>query len=57
MWTIFSRDASKDFPFEITECPNYEFNVKSLWKLNRGKKKVIMKICIIIYKLNVQYCV
>jgi hypothetical protein len=41
MWTIFSRDSSKDFPFEITECPNYEFNDKSLWKLNKGKKKVI----------------
>ncbi|XP_025409122.1 N-terminal kinase-like protein [Sipha flava] len=39
MWTIFSRDSSKDFPFEITECPNYEFNDKSLWKLNKGKKK------------------
>lgn len=40
MWTIFSRDSSKDFPFEITECPNYQFNEKSLWKLNKGKKKV-----------------
>ncbi|XP_050439398.1 N-terminal kinase-like protein isoform X2 [Adelges cooleyi] len=39
MWTIFSRDSSKDFPFEITEPSNYGFNEKSLWKLNKGKKK------------------
>lgn len=41
MWTIFSRDSYKDFPFEITELQNYDFNNKSLWKLNKGKKKVI----------------
>ncbi|VVC26936.1 Hypothetical protein CINCED_3A008055 [Cinara cedri] len=39
MWTIFSRDSSKDFPYEITDCGNYEFNKKSLWNLNKGKKK------------------
>uniref|UniRef100_A0A2H8TJL8 N-terminal kinase-like protein n=1 Tax=Melanaphis sacchari TaxID=742174 RepID=A0A2H8TJL8_9HEMI len=39
MWTIFSRDSSKDFPYEISESPNYRFNEKSLWKLNKGKKK------------------
>lgn len=41
MWNIFTRDSSKDFPFEVTECPNYKFNEKSLWKLNKGRKKVI----------------
>lgn len=40
MWNIFSRDSVKDFPYEITECPNYGFNNKSLWKLTKGKKKV-----------------
>lgn len=40
MWNIFSRDSSKDFPFEVTECPSYGFNNNSLWKLNKGKKKV-----------------
>lgn len=44
MWTIFSRDTSKDFPYEITECVNYEFNKKSLWNLNKGKKKVMDNI-------------
>ncbi|XP_001949439.2 N-terminal kinase-like protein isoform X1 [Acyrthosiphon pisum] len=39
MWTIFSRDSSKDFPYEISESPKYVFNEKSLWKLNKGKKK------------------
>ncbi|XP_060846657.1 N-terminal kinase-like protein isoform X2 [Rhopalosiphum padi] len=39
MWTIFSRDSSKDFPYEISESPSYGFNEKSLWKLNKGKKK------------------
>ncbi|XP_015376715.1 PREDICTED: N-terminal kinase-like protein [Diuraphis noxia] len=39
MWTIFSRDSSKDFPYEISESPRYGFNEKSLWKLNKGKKK------------------
>ncbi|XP_050528377.1 N-terminal kinase-like protein [Daktulosphaira vitifoliae] len=39
MWTIFSRDSSKDFPFEIIGSLNYRFNEKSLWKLNKGKKK------------------
>lgn len=40
MWNIFTRDSSKDFSFEVTECPNYKFNEKSLWKLNKGKRKV-----------------
>lgn len=39
MWNIFSRDSSKDFPFEVTESPSYGFNNNSLWKLNKGKKK------------------
>lgn len=42
MWTIFSRDPSKDFPYEITKCPNYEFNQKSLWELKKGRKKVFI---------------
>lgn len=40
MWGIFSRDSVKDFSYEITECPNYGFNERSLWKLTKGRKKV-----------------
>lgn len=54
MWTIFSRDSSKDFPFEITESLNYKFNEKSLWKLNKGKKKVILNVYFILV-LNILY--
>ena len=43
MWSFFSRDAAKDFPYEILEQVNgtEEF---LLWKLHKGKKKVFQLI-------------
>lgn len=36
MWSFFSRDTSKDFPFEIGECIG---DTKSIWSLHRAKRK------------------
>lgn len=43
MWSFFSRDAAKDFPYEILEQVNgtEEF---LFWKLHKGKKKVCQLI-------------
>uniref|UniRef100_A0A2M4BCN2 N-terminal kinase-like protein n=1 Tax=Anopheles marajoara TaxID=58244 RepID=A0A2M4BCN2_9DIPT len=38
MWSFFSRDSSKDFPYEIGE-PVPQFDAKSIWALHRGKRK------------------
>lgn len=39
MWSFFSRDFSKDFPYEIGEhVPGLEN--KSVWQLHKAKKKV-----------------
>lgn len=39
MWSFFSRDAAKDFPYEIgAEIEGV--NDYSVWKLHQGKKKV-----------------
>ncbi|XP_058063107.1 N-terminal kinase-like protein [Anopheles bellator] len=38
MWSFFSRDSSKDFPYEIGE-PVQQFDAKSIWALHRGKRK------------------
>ncbi|XP_053665496.1 N-terminal kinase-like protein [Anopheles marshallii] len=38
MWSFFSRDSSKDFPYEIGEQVQ-QFDAKSIWSLHRGKRK------------------
>uniref|UniRef100_A0A182YH42 N-terminal kinase-like protein n=1 Tax=Anopheles stephensi TaxID=30069 RepID=A0A182YH42_ANOST len=38
MWSFFSRDSSKDFPYEIGEQVQ-QFDTKSIWSLHRGKRK------------------
>lgn len=38
MWSFFSRDQSKDFPYEIGEQV-HGLESKSIWSLHRGKKK------------------
>uniref|UniRef100_A0A182Q1K3 N-terminal kinase-like protein n=1 Tax=Anopheles farauti TaxID=69004 RepID=A0A182Q1K3_9DIPT len=38
MWSFFSRDSSKDFPYEIGD-PVQQFDTKSIWSLHRGKRK------------------
>lgn len=38
MWSFFSRDPTKDFPYEIGE-PVDGFEGKSLWTLHRAKRK------------------
>lgn len=38
MWSFFSRDSSKDFPYEIGECVG-NLDAKSIWSLHRAKKK------------------
>lgn len=37
MWSIFSRDSTKDFPFEIDASEIVETN--SIWKLCKGRRK------------------
>lgn len=38
MWSFFSRDSSKDFPYEIGELqPGLE--AKSIWSLHKAKRK------------------
>lgn len=39
MWSFFSRDSSKDFPYEIGECVS-GFDAKSIWSLHKAKRKV-----------------
>lgn len=39
MWSFFSRDPSKDFPYEIGE-PIPGLEEVSLWSLHKAKKKV-----------------
>ncbi|CAG5106864.1 Similar to scyl1: N-terminal kinase-like protein (Xenopus tropicalis) [Cotesia congregata] len=38
MWSLFSRDPAKDFPYEIGEVVD-GFDGKSIWTLYRAKKK------------------
>ena len=38
MWSFFSRDSSKDFPYEIGECVA-GLDAKSVWSLHKGKRK------------------
>ncbi|GLH15166.1 N-terminal kinase-like protein [Gryllus bimaculatus] len=38
MWSLFARDPSKDFPYEISE-PVQGLEDKSVWSLHQGKKK------------------
>ncbi|CAG2063101.1 unnamed protein product, partial [Timema podura] len=38
MWSFFSRDPSKDFPYEITE-PVQGLENTSVWTLHKAKKK------------------
>ncbi|XP_053682714.1 N-terminal kinase-like protein [Sabethes cyaneus] len=38
MWSFFSRDSTKDFPYEIGE-PVQQFDSRSIWSLHRGKRK------------------
>lgn len=38
MWSFFSRDSSKDFPYEIGELvPGFE--ARSIWSLHKAKRK------------------
>ncbi|XP_055524243.1 N-terminal kinase-like protein isoform X2 [Wyeomyia smithii] len=38
MWSFFSRDSTKDFPYEIGE-PVQQFDSRSIWSLHHGKRK------------------
>lgn len=38
MWSFFSRDSTKDFPYEIGEQVS-GFDGKSVWSLHKAKKK------------------
>lgn len=38
MWSFFSRDSSKEFPYEIGELvPGFE--TRSIWSLHKAKRK------------------
>lgn len=39
MWSFFSRDPSKDFPYEIGDCVS-GLDAKSIWSMHRAKRKV-----------------
>lgn len=39
MWSFFSRDPAKDFPYEIGE-PILDSENKGIWTLHKAKKKV-----------------
>jgi SCY1-like protein 1 len=39
MWSFFSRDPSKDFPFDVGE-PVPGLEDKTVWSLHKAKKKV-----------------
>jgi len=39
MWSFFSRDPSKDFPFDIGESVG-GLEDRSIWRLHKAKKKV-----------------
>lgn len=39
MWSFFSRDPSKDFPYEIGECVS-GLDAKSIWSMHKAKRKV-----------------
>lgn len=38
MWSFFSRDSSKDFPYEIGELVS-GLDTKSIWSLHKAKRK------------------
>lgn len=40
MWSFFSRDPVKDFPYEIGEPISFDSN-RVFWKLHKGRRKVI----------------
>ena len=50
MWSIFSRDPSKDFGYEVNEPILQDEN--SFWILHKGKKKVrnirILFVCLLL---------
>lgn len=39
MWSFFSRNPTKDFPYEIGE-PIDGLDNKSIWSLHKAKRKV-----------------
>lgn len=39
MWSFFSRDPAKDFPYDIGEPIPYD-SERCYWSLHKGKKKV-----------------
>lgn len=38
MWSFFSRDSSKEFPYEIGDCVA-SLDAKSIWSLHKAKRK------------------
>lgn len=38
MWSFFSRDSSKEFPYEIGECVS-GLDSRSIWTLHKAKRK------------------
>lgn len=39
MWSFFSRDSSKDFPYDIGECVS-GVDARSIWTLHKAKRKI-----------------
>lgn len=50
MWSFFSRDPSKDFPYDVGE-PVPGLEDKSVWSLHKGKKKVLIYCCHVCHKI------
>lgn len=39
MWSFFSRDTTKDFPYDIGEQVSGGLDGRGIWSLHKGKKK------------------
>lgn len=53
MWAFFSRDASKDFPYDIGDIVS-EASDESIWSLHKGKKRVLILLWNIFKSLHVE---
>ncbi|XP_068156851.1 N-terminal kinase-like protein [Drosophila tropicalis] len=52
MWSFFSRDSSKDFPYEIGE-PVAGFDNYSIWQLHKAKRKgTLEEVSVFVYDIR-----
>ncbi|KAH8293994.1 hypothetical protein KR054_007226 [Drosophila jambulina] len=52
MWSFFSRDSSKDFPYDIGE-PVGGFDAYSIWTLHKAKRKTTLEeVSVFVYDIR-----